>query len=1122
MMSWLSSPTLRLAVETTGAVIVLGVVDLVSDLSTFSTALTDNKVQNQVGPVLSHKRSLIAEESQLHDTIDRCFVDALTGWLDPHPPATAVPIARMEKPKEEKKRPSLASSKAEEERSGISGWFGGKSREELNYKERIIQKFYDKEHLQQRRQPAVEIEEEEEKREEVDEQADDGVKRREISVSDVQELFWNLLGEDLSAYDASQKAKAEGPSVNKNNMKEGATDRSKPLEELERKYSQESQEVEDKYLLFPNLKKFKDATKFPSLEGAVPEEEPVAGPQPADAPKIKGDPSKQLLCRILSANVELLNHLEVLEGDFGSADEQLESSIVSLCSSGLPPEQAVSQALREIYLASIALIGYFYAARRLFPLPGASAAGAGAGAVTGAGGAGILAESSATASAAASSFLAPLLRSSNGGTATSWARGLASRAIFSPFIFLPLLTMYATRVLGNPDATERWETFAKRLAYVHPSQLEALEKERMEKRGDEEFESLFAKSATPVWAGATAEDPFTWSRVKFALLSKPVAETLLYTGVLFRSLLQIPGLSGLGVAAANVMSAAIYGSFMTMTEHSGRHQAANWYEKEGGMRDYGLFRVTMAQQLALQCLFLTTSGTFLSLGRPLAYLMAANTCMLLAEMQQAVSAPGFRMDEFGPYRSLVDIWLKNMQATYFRLSREPVDEASKRLATHCAGYIFWLRGTAGPLRVSRDATDVVKEEGSHGDAQRALVDEEDLVSASLMDERRYRHTQETGKKECTLVDLHSFLVAAEHLLDTFTLHRDPQETPPESLKPFEQWQTPPQSTMHTLNSLGSKAIIQTVFGTSASLPPPQQHNKEDEKEAAENKGETKAVKKESSSDEVATETVMDMNNRRIAASKRRDPPSAWGFQHLFSVLDDSYRHAWFEFLKIKYRGRKLTFDEVEAELPKLLKMVETVPNFLSPGLRRPESLQAQVPLLDAVANSRERTGYPSKQGMPSLLDYVPMAWDHVQNDTTHEAMLDLVDGMYTRLRRERVTAAKAFGEREGRVFWNARAGKGRPTRSDMARERDRMLRHVSAVTSKDCHDFLGSLGFTRYRLSLGAHRFAQKDSSHQLQKLTQSWEGYLKSKEHYEEVHRAFIEELMKGKPKQRYLQARG
>ena len=36
-----------------------------------------------------------------------------------------------------------------------------------------------------------------------------------------------------------------------------------------------------------------------------------------------------------------------------------------------------------------------------------------------------------------------------------------------------------------------------------------------------------------------------------------------------------------------------------------------------------------------------------------------------------------------------------------------------------------------------------------------------------------------------------------------------------------------------------------------------------------------------------------------------------------------------------------------------------------------------------------------------------------------------------------------------------------------------------------------------------------------------AWLGRMKGVEHYEEVHRAYIEELMKAKPPLRYLQAR-
>ena len=528
----------------------------------------------------------------------------------------------------------------------------------------------------------------------------------------------------------------------------------------------------------------------------------------------------------------------------------------------------------------------------------------------------------------------------------------------------------------------------------------------------------------------------------------------------------------------NLLSAAVYGTYVT--EHTGQHQASNWYEAEGGIRDYGLFRVAMTQQLVLQCLYMTTSRTFLSLGRPLAYLIAANTCMLFAEMKSFYDAPGFRMDEFGPYRSLVEIWVKNMQATYFRLSREPFDEATRRLSTHCAAYIFWLRGSAEPLQVARDEVGVAngKDAADGSDIHTTVVDDEDLLDASLSEERKYRHTQEKAKKECTLLDLHSFLVAADHVRDTITLHRDPS-TKPEALPPFEQWQISPQNTLHTLNLLNSDAILQTVFGPSASAAP---SDKSDNDKAVNTTSEARdggqsvekgrqevskdPNKSEDGCDHNRARALLDMNNKRVRASQARQPPTAFGFGHLTALLDASYRHAWFEFLKLKYRGRKLTFDEIEGELPKLLKMIESLPGSLSPGSRHMDNGLSQMQLLDSiVARRAEQADFPSDRKMPSLLDYVPMTWDNIDSDTTHEAMLDLLDGMYSRLRAERVRAAMEYGHREGPKFWHSRAGKGRPTRSEMAKERDKMLRHVSAATSRDCHGFLESLGFTRYRLS---------------------------------------------------------
>ena len=161
---------MRLVAETTGAVIVLGVVDLVSNLVTFTSAVSEDKVKNQIGPVLSHKRSLIAEEQLLHGEIDRNFVDNLTPWLDPHALAVTAGGERVETKENKTRRKASSvpssSSSSQPEASGASWnneWFGGKSQEELNYKERIIKKFYDEKHMKQKQKQKqmrfVEIEE---------------------------------------------------------------------------------------------------------------------------------------------------------------------------------------------------------------------------------------------------------------------------------------------------------------------------------------------------------------------------------------------------------------------------------------------------------------------------------------------------------------------------------------------------------------------------------------------------------------------------------------------------------------------------------------------------------------------------------------------------------------------------------------------------------------------------------------------------------------------------------------------------------------------------------------------------------------------------------------------------
>ena len=81
-------PGLRTVAETS-AVLVLGLVDFATDFISITQSIGDEKVQHQVGPVMSHKRSLLAEEQQLYGELDRHFVDALTPWLDPVPPNKA-------------------------------------------------------------------------------------------------------------------------------------------------------------------------------------------------------------------------------------------------------------------------------------------------------------------------------------------------------------------------------------------------------------------------------------------------------------------------------------------------------------------------------------------------------------------------------------------------------------------------------------------------------------------------------------------------------------------------------------------------------------------------------------------------------------------------------------------------------------------------------------------------------------------------------------------------------------------------------------------------------------------------------------------------------------------------
>ena len=305
-------------------------------------------------------------------------------------------------------------------------------------------------------------------------------------MADVHELLFSLYGEmpDRGAVEAKQRAgEHSAESKNSSSRRQG--------EEEEEEEGAMRPEMEEKFLLFPHKAKFAAATRFPSLDNdgepvmevgrCDQDREPLQGPQPANYVEpatgtsnnnkskaaVKGDPSKTLLCRLLAAHADLLVHLDVLADDFEAADTELEAHTQSLQRTLYPPEQITARSLRETYLSAMAMLAYFVTVRRLFPLASASAS----------------ASASATAATAATATAAGA-----GARLAAHVRGfmtptLFNRVLFSPVFFAPLLAMFAGKVLlGSPESYERWENYLKKIAYVHPDQLEALEAEKEEKR----------------------------------------------------------------------------------------------------------------------------------------------------------------------------------------------------------------------------------------------------------------------------------------------------------------------------------------------------------------------------------------------------------------------------------------------------------------------------------------------------------------------------------------------------------------------------------------------------------------------------------------------------------------
>ena len=169
-------------------------------------------------------------------------------------------------------------------------------------------------------------------------------------------------------------------------------------------------------------------------------------------------------------------------------------------------------------------------------------------------------------------------------------------------------------------------------------------------------------------------------------------------------------------------------------------------------------------------------------------------------------------------------------------------------------------------------------------------------------------------------------------------------------------------------------------------------------------------------------------------------------------------------------------------------------------------------------NEKGYLGYASSRGLPSLLDYVPSSWNDVENDVTHEALLDVVEALYSRMRTQRLQEAKNFAIKQRDRFWLRRAGMGRPTKREMEGMRRQMLDYVMAKTGKASHDFLADLGLTRYKLYICINRCSDVDSNKQLKGLAERWEGYLNSREHFDEMNKAFLEEFMAGRQQMAYL----
>ena len=234
-------------------------------------------------------------------------------------------------------------------------------------------------------------------------------------------------------------------------------------------------------------------------------------------------------------------------------------------------------------------------------------------------------------------------------------------------------------------------------------------------------------------AGTTLDQPVTAERLEYLIIDKPIAETVLFTGVIFRSLNLIPGLTAGGRLAAHLFSANFFAEWQA--DRPNYTPVSGWFKEDGGVDDMGVYTFSFLQALTMQYLFTTTSTTLLGLARPIGWSVFLYALMALNETKDALTSSFTRIDNIPLYNSAVKAIVKNFQVEYHRLSRQPssntdLGDAISRAATHCTLYVL-ATGTYSPL--------IVTEAGVDNDDE-TREGENDRLAQSLIVERSYKQS----------------------------------------------------------------------------------------------------------------------------------------------------------------------------------------------------------------------------------------------------------------------------------------------------------------------------------------------------------------------------------------------